>query len=48
MERNRESSLCCGGGGGRFWTETVAEERFSSLRVEEALGTGAEMLAENI
>ncbi|TET91944.1 MAG: hypothetical protein E3J35_00315 [Methanomassiliicoccales archaeon] len=39
MERNRKFSLCCGGGGGRFWTETVAEERFSNMRVEEALGS---------
>ncbi|MCK4445277.1 MAG: Fe-S oxidoreductase, partial [Thermoplasmata archaeon] len=44
MERTRESSLCCGGGGGRFWTETVADERFSNMRVEEASSTGAEML----
>ncbi len=44
MERNRELSLCCGGGGGRFWTETVAEERFSNIRVEEALDTEANML----
>ncbi|MCK4444845.1 MAG: (Fe-S)-binding protein [Thermoplasmata archaeon] len=44
MERNREFSLCCGGGGGRFWTETVAEERFSNLRVEEALGTGVDTI----
>ncbi|MHA2265079.1 MAG: (Fe-S)-binding protein, partial [Candidatus Thorarchaeota archaeon] len=41
MERNRESSLCCGGGGGRFWTETASDERFSNLRVEEAFNVGA-------
>lgn len=44
MERNRDFALCCGGGGGRFWTETKAEERFSNLRLEEAVGTGAEVL----
>lgn len=44
MKRNREFSLCCGGGGGRFWTETVAEERFSNLRVEEASDTEAKTL----
>lgn len=44
MERNRESGLCCGGGGGRFWTETVADERFSNLRVEEAVGANANAL----
>lgn len=44
MERTRDFSLCCGGGGGRFWTETVAEERFSNLRVEDASDTGAKTL----
>ncbi|MFQ5885345.1 MAG: (Fe-S)-binding protein, partial [Thermoplasmata archaeon] len=44
MERNREFSLCCGGGGGRFWTETPSDERFSNLRVEEAVGTNANLL----
>jgi Fe-S oxidoreductase len=41
MERNREASLCCGGGGGRFWTETASDERFSNMRLEEAFGAGA-------
>ncbi len=44
MERTRESSLCCGGGGGRFWTETVADERFSNMRLEEASDTDAKLL----
>jgi Fe-S oxidoreductase len=42
---NREESLCCGGGGGRIWMETKKEERFSDLRVNQALGVGAEALA---
>jgi len=41
----REDSLCCGGGGGRIWMETKKGERFSDLRLEQALGVGAEVLA---
>jgi len=41
----REESLCCGGGGGRIWMETKKGERFSDLRIEQALGVGAEVLA---
>jgi Fe-S oxidoreductase len=37
-------SLCCGMGGGRIWMETVKGERFSDLRVEQAVGVGAEEL----
>ena len=45
MFRVRESSLCCGGGGGRMWMETKFGERFSDLRVPEALAVGANVLA---
>jgi Fe-S oxidoreductase len=45
MPRNREDSLCCGGGGGGIWMEVPAEERFAVLRVEEAAGTGATVIA---
>lgn len=31
-------------GGERFWTETIADERSSNMRVEEAVETGAEGL----
>jgi Fe-S oxidoreductase len=41
----RVDSLCCGGGGGRIWMETAKGERFSDLRLEQAMGTGAEVLA---
>jgi Fe-S oxidoreductase len=44
MPDTRQHSLCCGGGGGRIWMETVKGERFSDLRVAQALGVGAEML----
>jgi len=40
----RENSLCCGMGGGRIWMETAKEERFSNVRLEEAIGAGAEVL----
>ncbi len=40
----REDSLCCGMGGGRVWFETPLAERFSTLRLEQALATGAEVL----
>jgi Fe-S oxidoreductase len=40
----RIDSLCCGGGGGRVWMETQKGERFSDLRMEQALGVGAEVL----
>jgi len=42
---SREDSLCCGGGGGRIWMETKKEERFSDLRINQALEVGAEVLA---
>ncbi len=45
MPDSRGDSLCCGGGGGRIWMETPKSERFSDLRVEQALGVGAEVLA---
>ncbi len=39
-----DESLCCGGGGGRIWMETHKGERFSDLRLEQAVGIGAEVL----
>jgi Fe-S oxidoreductase len=44
MPESRENSLCCGGGGGRIWMETPKGERFSDLRLEQAIGVGAEVL----
>jgi Fe-S oxidoreductase len=44
MADSLEDSLCCGGGGGRVWMETVKGERFSDLRVEQAVAAGAEVL----
>jgi len=45
MVDSRDDSLCCGGGGGRIWMETVKGERFSDLRLEQAVDVGAEVLA---
>ena len=44
MPDHRENSLCCGGGGGRIWMETPKAERFSEVRVKQALDVGAEVL----
>ena len=45
LPESREASFCCGGGGGRIWMETPKGERFSDLRLEQALAAGAEVLA---
>jgi Fe-S oxidoreductase len=45
MPNAYEDGLCCGGGGGRMWLETSPGDRFSDLRIREAAGTGAEILA---
>jgi len=45
MRDNREYALCCGGCAGRLWMETKKGERFSELRIEQALEIGANTLA---
>src|SRR5680860_502926 len=45
MKDSRADSLCCGGGGGRVWMETHKEDRFSDLRIQQAVDVGAEVLA---
>ena len=44
MPDSRERSLCCGAGGGRIWMETPKGERFSDLRIQQALEVGAEVI----
>jgi Fe-S oxidoreductase len=44
MADSQQDSLCCGGGGGRIWMETVKGERFSDLRLAQAVAVGAEVL----
>ena len=41
----RESSICCGGGGGRIWMDTKKGERFSDIRLEQAIELGGNILA---
>ena len=45
MRRNRNKSFCCGGGGGRAWMEERIGKRINQTRVNEALETGADVLA---
>jgi Fe-S oxidoreductase len=45
MYNNHDDSLCCGGGGGRVWEETKKGERFSDIRLQQALDEEAEILA---
>src|SRR5579885_916515 len=45
MRRNRNKSFCCGGGGGRAWMEERIGKRVNQSRVNQALETGAEVLA---
>jgi len=46
MFNNREKSLCCGGGGGHAWDMGPQPARqLGTLRVQEALSCGAEIIA---
>jgi Fe-S oxidoreductase len=45
MAESREDSLCCGMGGGRIWLETPMTERFSNIRLQQAIEIEAEVLA---
>jgi len=42
---NREDSICCGGGAGRLWMDTEKGQRFSDIKLEQAIDLGAEVLA---
>jgi len=44
MPETRENSMCCGMGGGRIWIETQKSDRFANLRIDQAIGVGAEVL----
>jgi Fe-S oxidoreductase len=41
MADSRKDSLCCCGGGGRIWMDTPKEERFSDIRLKQAVAVGA-------
>ncbi|MEM1515516.1 MAG: heterodisulfide reductase-related iron-sulfur binding cluster [Thermoproteota archaeon] len=45
MEANRERSFCCGGGGGHMWFDWPRRPRPSEMRVNQAIETGADILA---
>jgi Fe-S oxidoreductase len=44
MEHHGVDTICCGGGGGRMFLETETKERFSDLRLGEALESQAEIM----
>jgi len=47
MERNHETSMCCGAGGARMWMEEHHGTRINVDRTRQALATGAETVATN-
>ncbi len=48
MKRCRSNGLCCGAGGAQMWKEDEpGDKRINIERTEEALGTGAEVIAVN-
>lgn len=45
MSRKGANSFCCGGGGGQMWMETDPNTRINHRRLNDALETGAEIVA---
>jgi Fe-S oxidoreductase len=45
MERHGKRAFCCGAGGSRMWMEERIGKRVNVTRTDEALGTGAEIIA---
>jgi Fe-S oxidoreductase len=45
MERSRNKSFCCGGGGGMSFVDEPADQRVNQERANEAVASGAEVLA---
>jgi Fe-S oxidoreductase len=45
MQNNRERSFCCGGGSGGPWKDGVGKESLGEVRIKEAIGTGAAVIA---
>ena len=45
MQRNRRQSFCCGGGGGMAFVDEPPDQRVNQERAQQALDTGAEVVA---
>ncbi|WP_170047701.1 (Fe-S)-binding protein [Couchioplanes caeruleus] len=45
MTRSRETSFCCGAGGARMWMEEPLGTRINEARTDQALDTGASVVA---
>jgi len=45
MKNHHDQSMCCGAGGGRMWMEETIGKRVNITRTEQALDTGASIIA---
>jgi len=45
MKQHHDQSMCCGAGGGRMWMEETVGKRVNVTRTEQALATGANVIA---
>jgi Fe-S oxidoreductase len=45
MQRCKRSTFCCGAGGSHMWMEESQGQRINDHRLEEAVGTGADVVA---